>query len=308
MLIIPSKIIPITGEIPYSDRVSIIVKSNVLILYKLKNIVKFQRIFNNTMTKICAICNKTLVWPEIFNCYYCQKTYCDEHSQPENHQCPKVMSAKHIEQDYLRRKGVNITSGRYMAVCKQCGYQTEYTDIEEANEQRINHIKSNGCDGNSVKLREHEDDKKADKEFEKAVNPDPSRLEGEDWMYQCLSEAKSIIKRHHMDYDALKAFFDNTTYELYIQNDNESAYAYINLLGSSHFPIGIHPALSKDTPENQRNLVVVLIHELLHAIHQDWGHDKINPLEDKLANLGCYFDALINLRNLAISGKMRFCS
>ncbi len=259
------------------------------------------------MAKICNTCNKTLIWSEIFNCYYCQKTYCDEHSQPENHQCPKVMSAKHIEQNYLRRKGVNITSGRYMVVCKQCDYQTNYTDIEKANEQRINHIKSTGCTGNLVKLRQHDDDKKEDEEFIKSASQE-LRKEGDDWMYQCLAEAKSIIKRYHVDIDAVKVFFENTTYELYIQNDNERTYAYINLLGSSHFPIAIHPVLSKNTPENQRNLVVVLIHELLHAIHQDWGHDKINPLEDQLANLGCYFDALINLRNLAISGKMRICS
>lgn len=258
------------------------------------------------MTKICFVCEKEIVWPDIFNCYYCQRTFCAEHSLAENHDCGKVLSAKHIEQDYLRKKGVNITTGKYMAVCKQCGYKSEFTDIEQANEFRINHIKSNDCEKNLVKLREHDDDKKADDEFVESQSVSVSRNECEDWMYQCLAEAKSIIKKHHIDYDT-KEFFENTTYELYIQNDREDAYAYITLSQSSHFPIGIHPILSENNSDNQRMLVIVLIHELLHAIHPDWRHDKINPLEDKLANLGCYFDALVNLRNLAITGKMRFC-
>lgn len=57
-------------------------------------------------------------------------------------------------------------------------------------------------------------------------------------------------------------------------------------------------------------LVIILVHELLHAIHdrEGWGHDKINPLETKLANLAGYFDALIEMENLAISGRMHFCN
>jgi hypothetical protein len=260
------------------------------------------------MTKICGHCQKALVWPDIFNCFFCQKQYCDSHYQAENHNCPKVAAAKHIKGDYLRERGVNITSGRYRVECKIHGSVTDYSDIEDANQQRITHIKQNNCPPQSVWLKEHEEDRKADIEFVKTNLPQPK--EADNWMYQCLAEAKSIIKRYHTDYDT-RGFFANTTYDLYIQHDNEHAYAYINLIGeSSHFPIGIHPALSENTPQNQKMLVIVLIHELLHAIHdrEGWGHDKINPLERKLANLGGYYDALVELENLALNGKMRFCN
>lgn len=110
------------------------------------------------MVKQCAFCNAILSWPKIFSCYYCQQTYCDKHRIPEHHECPKVMAAKHIEKDYLRRKGVNITSGKYAAVCKQCGFTSEYADIEEANQIRIDHIKEKGCAGQEVQLRQHFED------------------------------------------------------------------------------------------------------------------------------------------------------
>lgn len=54
-------------------------------------------------------------------------------------------------------------------------------------------------------------------------------------------------------------------------------------------------------------LIVVLVHELLHAVHPDWNHDRINPKEKLLANKAGYFDALQEMEILAVSGKMRFC-
>ena len=137
-----------------------------------------------------------------------------------------------------------------------------------------------------------------------------NRIAAEDWMYQCLAEAKDIIKKHHVDYDTT-VFFEKTTYELFIQHDNEHAYAYTEISpDSNHFPIGIHPILSENNPQNHKMLVIILVHELLHAIHdrEGWGHDTINPLERKLANLAGYFDALIEMENLAISGRMSFCN
>lgn len=260
------------------------------------------------MVKICAFCNKQIVWLDIFNCYYCQKQYCPDHSQPENHECPKIKAASNIERDWLRKKGQNITSAKYWAVCKQCGYKSqEPAEIEYAEKFRQIHINMKGCDSQKVVLRERAEDRQADEEF---VQQNTVQKEADNWMYQCLAEAKSIIKRYHSDYDT-RAFFEHTTYELYIQNDRENAYAYITLTeNSNHFPIGIHPALSENNAQNQKMLVIILVHELLHAIHdrEGCGHDKINPLERKLANLGGYFDALVELQNLALSGRMRFCN
>lgn len=105
------------------------------------------------MVKLCASCGVDLVWPKTFSCYYCQNTFCDKHRLAENHECAKVMAAKYIEKDYLRKRGVNITSGKYAAVCRQCGYASEYEDIEAASQRRIHHIKQQRCEGKSVQLR-----------------------------------------------------------------------------------------------------------------------------------------------------------
>ena len=117
------------------------------------------------MVKVCEFCKKDIVWPDIFNCYYCQKTYCDKHSLAENHDCPKVVAARNIERDYLRKRGTNITTGRYMAVCKECGYRTGFMYIEEANQRRVEHIQTSRCSGSSVKLREHTYDRQADDDY-----------------------------------------------------------------------------------------------------------------------------------------------
>lgn len=218
------------------------------------------------------------------------------------------MAAKHIEKDWLRKKGVNISSAKYAAVCKECGYISDYDDIEQSNQKRIDHIKSKGCPPAGVQLRQHEEDRNADEEIIDLQVRKSSEV-GE-WMHQSLTAAKDIIKKFHLYCDCdTETFFRTTTYDLYIQNDRQSAYAYINIArGSTHFPIGVHPVLSEQTPYNQRALVVVLVHELLHALHQNWGHDKINPQEKLLANKAGYYDALIELERIAVSGKMRLCS
>ena len=76
----------------------------------------------------------------------------------------------------------------------------------------------------------------------------------------------------------------------------------------SYYPIGIHNALKEDTSDNRGMITVVLIHELLHAIHPDWGHDKIRPAEHVLANKAGLYDALVNMDRLFLSGKMSFCN
>jgi hypothetical protein len=132
---------------------------------------------------------------------------------------------------------------------------------------------------------------------------------GVDWMSDSLATAKGIITRFHV-YCVCEpeTFFRATTYDLFIQENRPNAYGYITTAsGARHFPIGIHPILKEPTPYNQRALTVVLVHELLHAIHPEWGHDKIIPQEKLLANKAGYFDALVELQRMAVSGKMRFC-
>ena len=280
-----------------------------------ENYVKTQEIFNKHVEsfptkdynleqiseKQCHSCNTKLIWPDIHDCYFCNKQYCSEHRLPENHECPKVMAAQYIEKDYLRKKGVNITSSKFAVVCKNCGYESEYSDIETVNKIRIEHIKKNGCESGRVQLRQNESDRILDDSIQKTYPTNQSNM----WMYGCLEDAKRIVQNHHNGKDMLE-FFREAKFSISIQDDREDAYGYIN----GTFPfyrIGIHKALEKNSPESHKMVTVVLIHEILHALHDDWTESQVQNEERRLANLGMHYDALQNLDVLYLSGKMRLC-
>ena len=128
------------------------------------------------------------------------------------------------------------------------------------------------------------------------------------WMCDCLSKAKNIIKTYHNDQEYSPQFFDNARFELYLQLDIQYAYAYIQMTGGPIYPIHVHNSLKEKTQWNQRILVVTFVHELLHAIHPDWGHNKIRPAERRLANLGGYFDVYHEMEIKFLSGQMSFCN
>lgn len=126
------------------------------------------------------------------------------------------------------------------------------------------------------------------------------------WMCDCLNDAKQLILQHHI-HDA-KEFFETTQYEISLQDIKQYTYAFIQIGLHPFYPIGVHISLSENTSRNYRMLKVILVHELLHAIHPDWGHNRINPAERRIANLGGHFDALKEMENLFLSGKMSFCN
>jgi molecular chaperone DnaK len=126
------------------------------------------------------------------------------------------------------------------------------------------------------------------------------------WMCDSLNKAIDILKTHHKEFD--KSFFDTAKFELSLQLEKQYVFAYIQMTGGPVYPISIHNSLKEKTEQNQRMLVVILVHELLHAIHPDWNHGKIRPAEKKMANLAGYFDALHNMDLLFLSGKMSLCN
>jgi len=253
--------------------------------------------------KSCNFCNKDLVFPDINSCYYCKKNYCGEHRLAENHQCPKVMAAKHIEQDYLRKKGVNITTAKFAVVCKSCSYESDYGDIEKVNQIRIDHIKHNHCKSESVKLRQHDENKTEDEGLIQKTYP---TNQANTWMYGCLQDAKEVIMNHH-NAEGISEFFSESNFSISIQTDMESAYGYVD--GTfPNYKIGIHKSLEENTPEAYKMVTVVLIHEILHALHGDWSESQVSNEENRLANLGMHFDAMHNLELLYLSGKMRLCA
>ena len=128
------------------------------------------------------------------------------------------------------------------------------------------------------------------------------------WVCNCLAKAIEIIKTHHNHPEYHPDFFKTARFEIYLQLDMQYAYAYIQLTGGPVYPIHIHNALKENSEPNNRILVVTLVHELLHAIHPDWGHNKIRPAERRLANLAMYFDAYREMEIKFLSGKMSLCN
>lgn len=252
------------------------------------------------------------------NCKFCKQFYCIKHLQPELHNCLKTRYVKYIRKRWLRKMGQNLSSGHYRITCETCGYVSDIPMlIEVAGQELETHLQSKDCIENKIYLDQTDEDE-LDRTLGMPVsNPEPSLS----WMYDCLEDAKSIITNNHnqnptdTNYPDLKGFFGKKIFEIDIQKTRSDAYGYINLYedfrSQNHYQIGIHEILADNTLENRRMVTVVLIHELLHALHPNLTHSEpngINQLEKRLANLGLHFDALRNLEVLYLSGKMKLCN
>jgi hypothetical protein len=143
------------------------------------------------------------------------------------------------------------------------------------------------------------------------------------WLYDCLEDAKNLIVEYHDEKPDDKSFVDcanffaHKTFDVKIQS-NGNASGDINLIrglpSQPLYKICIHDMLREDTRDNRRMITVVLVHQLLHAIHPSRMHDftngqkGINKLEHELANRASYHDALLNLESLNQSGKIHLCN
>jgi hypothetical protein len=250
------------------------------------------------MTAECAFCSKPIIFPDVFECAYCYSKFCSDHRVAENHQCPPAMAAKKIEKTQLRKKGQNIRTGHYVAYCKNCGIEVSEKPslITKAEDDLIAHVKSRGCPEYSVVLRQVDEEIE---QFNDTIHESSNTL----WLYDCLKKSQEIINMYHLDQSD---FFSKCKFNLFFQTDKEHAYGYIG--GTMpRYNIGIHKTLSEPTDENKRTVTIVLVHELLHAIHHNWDHVRINATERLLANRAGYFDALNNMEILYLSSKMRLC-
>ena len=157
----------------------------------------------------------------------------------------------------------------------------------------------------------------------KKVTSTPSSMDDLYWLSDCLEDAKKLIMEYHDEKPDDKNFVDCTnffarkTFDVKMQN-NGNAYGYITLIeglpSQPSYKIYIHDIFREDSRGNRRMVTVVLIHQLLHAIHPSRMHDftngqkGINKLEHELANRASYHDALLNLESLNQSGTIRLCN
>jgi len=104
--------------------------------------------------EICSYhnCNAEVNFFNSKKCKFCHNLYCFDHIQLENHECVKTVHVKYLRKDWLRKYELNISSGQYKVACDQCGFQSDFSLIDSAGEQRESHIQTQGCDGSKVFL------------------------------------------------------------------------------------------------------------------------------------------------------------
>ncbi len=104
-----------------------------------------------------ADCDVEVTFLEGKKCKMCEKPCCMEHLEYEKHNCIKTRHVPFIRKTWLRKYGLNISSGRFLVVCEDCHYVSEYgTLIEDAGDERIRHIETSGCNLKKVWLEEVE--------------------------------------------------------------------------------------------------------------------------------------------------------
>jgi hypothetical protein len=110
---------------------------------------------NQQTTCFASECTKEVDFFSGKKCKFCKKLCCFEHIQLEKHDCPKITPTKFIRKTWLRKYGVNISSGRYIVVCDDCGFisQSNYL-IDIAGEKRKHRITNNNCNLKKVWLEE----------------------------------------------------------------------------------------------------------------------------------------------------------
>ena len=96
-------------------------------------------------------------------CKFCSNLYCFDHIQLEKHDCVKT-TTKFLRKTWLRRYDLNISSGKYIVVCDDCGYVSGYGAlIDEAGDERKYHIENNHCNSKQVFLEEDLSEVKVEK-------------------------------------------------------------------------------------------------------------------------------------------------
>jgi len=106
--------------------------------------------------KCCVLeCTKLVYALEGKNCKFCDQPCCFDHLEFKKHKCPKTEPLQFLRKHWLRKKLQNVSSGRYLVVCDQCGYVSQGgVLIDVSGEERTQHIANTGCDQKKVFLEE----------------------------------------------------------------------------------------------------------------------------------------------------------
>ncbi len=117
----------------------------------------------------CSVsdCTKKVDFFSGKKCKFCENLYCFEHIQLEKHECVKTTPTKYLRKTWLRRYNVNISTGRYIVVCDDCGWVSKYGSlIDIAGDERNHHLENSTCESKKVWLEEDLSDQKVDKDID----------------------------------------------------------------------------------------------------------------------------------------------
>jgi hypothetical protein len=86
-------------------------------------------------------------------CKFCNRFCCIDHLLCHKHDCVKDKHVKFVRKSWLRKYGLNVSTGYYTVTCDACGYVSSSASlIEIAGEERLTHIAETGCNSNQVWL------------------------------------------------------------------------------------------------------------------------------------------------------------
>lgn len=103
-----------------------------------------------------------------------------------------------------------------------------------------------------------------------------------------LRSAQHIINTHHKNESE---FFSKCSFSIEFAQETDEAFGFVD--GTfPNYRIGIHELFIRWTDEDQRFIIMTIVHELLHIIHADWNENQVQHEEYRLANLAGYFDTL----------------
>jgi len=97
------------------------------------------------MESSCYECSESVDFFSGKICKFCNNFCCFKHLQDHlAHNCSKTKYAKYIRKTWLRKYGQNISDGRYVVKCDNCGYvsDTPYL-IDHAGQKLEEHLQEN---------------------------------------------------------------------------------------------------------------------------------------------------------------------
>ena len=218
------------------------------------------------------------------SCKLCGYVYCTNHLLPQRHKCAMLENVEYVKADSFQNDPEPVSPDKP----KEIQSDANLSNVEKVNVSMVQTIEDSSY-----------------------------------WLSDCLEDAQNVILECHDEkpddgnFADCAKFFAGKTFAVKIQN-NGNASGDINLIhdmpSQPSYKIYIHDVFQGDTRDNRRMVTVIIIHQLLHAIHPLRMHDStnmqkgINKMEHEIANRASYHDALLNLESLHQSGKIRPCN